>query len=105
MESCVWRYCIELFAPLGKRTGVLEILLNENEVCGTMKLLGSISCFSNGSCFDGIIAIRGTLETFMYSLSYELSGILGENEVILEMRTSKGTFPVSGTRLTSHSKT
>ena len=91
-------YMLEMETPLGKRRGVLNLILLGDSVSGDLTLFTRTAPILEGHCIGGRLTFQGEMKTLVGGLPYQASGILGEDSLEMEIHTSRGHYLVRGTR-------
>lgn len=91
-------YMLEMETPLGKRRGVLNLILLDDSVSGDLTLFTRTAPILKGLRSGDRLTFQGEMRTLVGSLPYQASGTLGEDSLEMEIHTARGHYKVRGTR-------
>ena len=91
-------YLLEMETPLGKRRGVLNLILLGDSVSGELTLFTRTAPIREGHRSGDRFTFQGEMRTLVGALPYQASGTLGEDSLEMEIHTARGHYVVRGTR-------
>ena len=91
-------YVLEMETPLGKRRGVLNLIMLGDSVSGDLTLFTRTAPILEGHRIGDSLAFQGEMKTLVGALPYQANGTLGEDTLEMEICTARGHYPVRGTR-------
>ena len=91
-------YALEMETPLGKRRGVLNLVLLGDSVSGELTLFTRTTPILEGHRIGDSLAFQGEMRTLVGTLPYQASGALSEDTLEREICTARGHYAVRGIR-------
>ena len=92
-----YAYDIVLQAPLGDRRGVLELVIQDKKVNGTLDALGYKTICSGVIDSEGNCSLQGSIKTFMSEFDYTGIGYVDNTRVDIKLSNSRNSFRLLGT--------
>ena len=89
-------YNINLQTPIGLKSGVLNLIINNTVVNGSIKSNSINSSFTDGKFINGILEFRGELNTLFTKTKYDVKGIIKNNTISGIAYTRYGNLPFKG---------
>ena len=96
MENGTYHYDLVMDAPLGKRRGNLELMVEKNWMNGYLTMFTRTIPIRNGHLDRKRISFDGEMKTLMKTLPYKASGTISPSTVNLVIATEQGEYPVTG---------
>ncbi|MGN0628075.1 MAG: hypothetical protein ACI4IW_00385 [Oscillospiraceae bacterium] len=96
MKDGTYSYAIEMTAPLGKRKGLLEIVVRNELVNGFLTMFTNTAPIAKGLLSGRHISFSGDMKTLMDTFSYLAEGTVTSSGLDLVFRTEHGTYPAVG---------
>lgn len=90
------KYNIAMQTPVGLRRGVINLCKVENQVSGTIDLLGHSKPFEGYVDDEGNCRITGCIITLMNTIQFRAEGIVKPSRIDLKMYCEKNIFRLSG---------
>ena len=91
-------YVLEMETPLGKRRGVLNLILLGDSVSSDLTLFTRTAPILEGHRSGDRLTFQGEMRTLVGALPYEASAALGEDSLEMEISTARGQYKVRGIR-------
>ncbi len=92
------RYDITLDSPLGLKPGTMTLTYTDDQVSGTLSVLGHDNPFSGERCGADQIAVHGSVRTLFGALPSEVTLRFEGGTVIGTARVSGQTIPMAGVK-------
>lgn len=96
MKDGIYRYALEMTAPLGKRKGELELIIKDRLVNGSLTMFTNTFPISQILLSGNRICFCGKMSTLSGAFPYEAEGTVNKSKVELLFRTDGGDFPAVG---------
>lgn len=93
------KYKLKVSTPIGDITGILEMKMEKEELCGTLEVMGAKSQFRGGKVEENKCAFSGNFNTPIGNIDYNILGIVEGNRLDIYAQTNKGRFKLEGTRI------
>ncbi|MGN0504988.1 MAG: hypothetical protein ACI4FZ_00390 [Lachnospiraceae bacterium] len=90
------KYNIEMKTPVGMRYGTMNFCSSENQVSGTLHLLGHSEPFNGAVDNEGNCTIRGRLITLMRTIDYIAVGKVSQKAIELSLQGERNKFTITG---------
>lgn len=97
MKDGTYQYELEMEAPLGRRRGNLELIIEKNWINGYLTMFTRTVPIRSGVLTGNQITFEGEMITVMNRLPYKAKGTISLSGVELTLTTDKGEYPVKGT--------
>jgi len=97
MKDGTYQYELEMEAPLGRRRGNLELIIEKNWINGYLTMFTRTVPIRGGGLTGNQITFEGDMITVMNRLPYKAKGTISLSGVELTLTTDKGEYPVKGT--------
>ena len=91
-------YVLEMETPLGKRRGILNLILLGDSISGELTLFTRTTPILEGHHIGDSLTFQGEMRTLVGALPYQASGTLGEDTLEMEISTARGHYAVRGIR-------
>ena len=98
MKDGIYRYVIEMTAPLGKRKGELELIVKDRLVNGFLTMFTNTIPITQALMSGNRIHFNGEMSTLAGAFSYEAEGTVSKSKIELLFRTDSGDYPAVGTK-------
>ena len=89
-------YAIKMQTPLGVKCGTLEVNPEGNKISGFLDILNHSEPFCGHMDEYGRCSFTGRIITLMHTLEYRASGTMDEKQILLEIRSERYVFQVTG---------
>lgn len=90
-------YNIEMKTPIGLRYGTISLCFTENQLRGTLDLLGHSEPFDGAVDDAGNCTISGRLVTLMRTINYTAVGKVTQKAIELSLKGDRNNFEITGT--------
>ena len=98
-------YRICLTAPLGERSGTMELRETEGRVDGWLNVMDQRNPFSGTLLDGGQLALSGVIRTLVSTVNYTAVGMISGRNILLNLKTSSGAYyPVTGEEISIDDK-
>lgn len=77
---------VVLMTEIGPRYGTMEVVIDDGQVAGSLKLFGESHAFSGKYAVDGQCRLEGIMKTLMRSIHYVATGYMDGERVALTLR-------------------
>lgn len=94
------RYKVVMKTPAGFRHGIIDLHLEEEQLSGTLDILGHIGQIEGHVEADGNCEIYGQLITLMQTIPYKAEGKVSSKRIDLILRGAQKEFYLSGVAIT-----
>lgn len=100
MQNGIYRYCLEMAAPLGKRFGSLSLVIQENHVGGELTLLAGTFPVTEGCRTGNRLRFTGEMKTLVNRIPYMAEGTVNTDcsRIDLVFFTQRDAYPAVGRR-------
>ena len=89
-------YQIQMQAPLGSRSGTLEVQIEKNRIRGYLNVLKHLEPFEGNIDENGYCSISGMLVTLMNTIPYTATGQITPESLELSLKGGTNLFSVTG---------
>ena len=96
MENGTYHYDLVMDAPLGKRRGNLELMVEKNWMNGYLTMFTRTIPIRNGHLDGKRISFDGEMKTLMKTLPYKAEGTVTQSSLEMVISTQQGVYPVKG---------
>lgn len=94
MAERIFKVCMQV--PLGEREGWLRIQERSGVLSGYLDLLGHSEPLSGEIEPDGQCTISGRIRSLVRAMDYTATGTIWEGRVLLNVRTQRAAFQMTG---------
>ena len=93
------KYNVVLDTELGKRNGTMHLSIDGTEIDGFLFLLNNREPCHGKIGADGSCKLYGKIATLTNKITYEATGYIYEDEIVLTLQSEKNTFLMRGISL------
>lgn len=91
-------YIANIPTPIGKVKGKLTLEQQGEKLSGKIEAMGMQSKFSNGSIKGKECIFSGIIHTLVGAITYQATGKLEGDRIVIKAKTNKGEFTLEGKR-------
>ena len=94
-----YTYSIVMQTPLGEKSGILHLNINNERASGWLNVLGKKNLFTGEIDHDRKVILRGSIETIVSTVEYTAKGYIHDEAINLNLYGRQAVFNISGTAL------